>query len=368
MVGRRGAGAHEGGCLVIFVSYAREDAATARRLVDALQAAGRPCVLDPTLPQGDAFWRDALATQMARCRCMAVVVSPHADASPWVQQERRGFAAIGPSVPVHSVDDDSVRRIVACHDGAGGTATFEVPDAAASHAIATAQAQRDAARAHGEALVSRVRAEASARAPRAECGDGRAWLADGRIALIRLPGSPGRMYVATEPLSNALYREFLAAHPDLAPPPTWRRAGWDADALPVTGITWYEAAACAAWFGGRLPDEAAWHWAARGGEAGLDYATADGTLSPALAHHDQPFARGMPRATSDHPATPAGFRGLCGNTWDWCADAWGPHRVLRGGGWMDDARHCRVDARYRNAPQDRDACVGLRLAFVRDPA
>jgi formylglycine-generating enzyme required for sulfatase activity len=191
----------------------------------------------------------------------------------------------------------------------------------------------------------------------------RAWLADGRIELIRIPGSSGGQYLAIHPITNALYREFLKAMPEVSPPPTWARTSWIEDNIPVTGITWYEALACAIWYGGKLPTEASWYWAALGGAQHRRYATVDGSLTDQTAHFGVAFGEGMPVPTGTYQATEEGFDGLCGNTWDWCSDIDGPFRSIRGGGWMDDETFCRTDSRYRHAPIDRDACVGVRLAL-----
>ncbi len=361
---------------MIFISYAREDAAAAQRLWRELSDARLPCLIDPPLPHGDAFWRDRLARQMAGCSLMVALQSPHADASPWVQQERRGFGG--------------ARCSVRLADGAAAVLQYE-PAAAPHDALAMIErlwrgprggsapptdasaspAGESAAPAERIALAQRARAQFDAwcSAPRPDVRpvfDGpRAWLADGRIELHREPGAPhtpDAFYLAREPVSNVLYREFAEAN-GIDAPPTWQRADFAAPHAPVTGITWYEASACAAWFGGELPSEAAWAWAAQSGRRARRYATATGELAPALAHHGAAFARGAPQPATAHPPNAAGLHGLCGNTWDWCADAWGPHRAIRGGGWMDDAAFCSVAARYRNAPIDRDACVGLRIAL-----
>jgi formylglycine-generating enzyme required for sulfatase activity len=301
---------------------------------------------------------------------MIALDTPAADASPWVQQERRGFARLRGAARVTQRRVEPGPADVAAAVGPKAAAAREVRQARAVGEVRAARAVRRAREAR-EALATRSRAEftrwfaAPGPPRRVEFDDARAWLAAGRIELRRVAGSA--CYVATEPLSNALYREFVRAT-GIAPPPTWARDDFAGDDLPVTGITWYEAAACASYFGGTLPDEASWLDAARSSPLDQRHATASGDLDPTLAHYGAPFACGAPRPARAHAPNAAGFVGMAGNTWDWCADPWGAegadaHRVIRGGGWMDGAGFCHTGARYRNAPIDRDACVGLRLAW-----
>jgi len=344
---------------VIFVSYAREDAPVASALATALRAAGLPCLIDPQLAQGDVFWRDKIAHWLADCSLMLVLESPHADASPWVCQERRAFA--GPRVHVSAEQlrrdgcDEAVRQVQATTPGPP-----TAPPVFAAPGVDLAE--RTALRERSERALAVFLAALPA-PPAAERAGDRAWLAGGRIELRRVPDAAPYEYLALEPVTNALYRGFLQATGFAPPPPTWERPAFAADDLPVTGITWYEAAACAAWCGGELPSESVWAQAAAGGRHGRRYATADGTLAPGMAHYGGGFAAGAPRPAAAFAPNAAGFHGLCGNTWDWCASLWGSHRVIRGGGWMDTPDFCTVDARYRNAPTDADCCVGLRIAW-----
>jgi hypothetical protein len=332
---------------MIFISHAREDAAFASSLARSLEAQGHAVLVDPPLLQGDAFWRQHLARQLEGCDTMISVESPAAAASVWVQQERRGFrgtrrsvaappAAVSGQSPSERAAERATGRLgerpIACPaeltaDSAGeGVAVTSADHSTAWAAERLALATRQQAWLH--AVLARP-------APRAEFDGDRAWLAGGRIVLQRVPGGT---YVATEPLSNGLYREFVAAMAgQVPPPPTWTDAEFAAafadDEQPATAMTWFEAAACAHRFGATLPGEAE--------RAGL---VAVGAASA---------------------------------SWDWCSDRWRPddasplaHRVIVGTRVGVDTHDAAAadpgtpaPLRYRNAPIDRDCCVGLRPAL-----
>ena len=344
-MGRRGAQPDGGG--LIFISHARADAAVARRVAACLRAQGRAVLIDPPLRRGDPFWRQHLAAQLDRCSSMVMIESARAEASPWVQQERRSFHGPRAAVPADAAD-------VQTGDGDDERTSAEERDALRVATERRALAQREAA--WLAAWLTQ---------PRLPCrptfdGD-RAWLADGRIELRAVPGRDGhRVWLALEPLSNELYGEFVSAAGSAALP-TWSHSDFAAGDLPATSMTWFEAVACAAWFGAELPTD---------DERAVGKPSASARAAPSGGGSD--LGRGSPRAAQTLAPDGLGFRGLTGNTWDWCADPWsdGPspeaHRVIRGGSWLDDPARCANGARYRNASIDRDCTVGLRLALRPD--
>jgi sulfatase modifying factor 1 len=156
---------------------------------------------------------------------------------------------------------------------------------------------------------------------------------------------------------------------------------------PVVHVSWRDAAAYAAWAGRRLPTEAEWEYAARGGLAGKRFPWGDepgdcnifrGTFP------DRPQGRVGTVAAAAGPANAYGLRNLVGNVWEWCADWFsaryyeesprddppgppaGSERVMRGGSYLCHDSYCRRDrvaARTSNTPDSSAGNLGFRCAI-----
>ncbi|MFP8944156.1 formylglycine-generating enzyme family protein [Streptomyces fenghuangensis] len=123
-----------------------------------------------------------------------------------------------------------------------------------------------------------------------------------------------------------------------------------------TGVEWDERAD-----GYRLPTEAEWEYACRAGTAGPRYGPLD-----EIAWHRGNSGERVHTVGGKRP-NDWGLYDMLGNVWEWCWDlydpeAYGPYRVLRGGGWFDEPWSCRASVRRRSHPTLRIDDVGFRLA------
>jgi formylglycine-generating enzyme required for sulfatase activity len=130
----------------------------------------------------------------------------------------------------------------------------------------------------------------------------------------------------------------------------------------------------------RLPTEAEWEFAARGGTKSKGYKySGSNTIGDVAWYWDN--SSSMTHEVATKQANELGIYDMSGNVWEWCQDWYsnsyysssvinnptgptsGSNRVSRGGCWLDPATICRVAYRYWNSPTNTYYYLGFRLAL-----
>jgi len=187
-------------------------------------------------------------------------------------------------------------------------------------------------------------------------------------------------YIDKYEVTNAQYFAFCKAtnHPV---PEFWEmgvyNSGPDSPNHPVTGITWASAKAYAEWKEMRLPTEAEWEYAARGGLIDKQYPTGD-DMDSSMANYNG--TQGQTLEVGYFPPNGYGLYDMAGNVAEWVYDfyakdyflesdpenpsgpQYGKRRVIRGGGWRSGIGCNTVWFRQSLRPYWVDFCVGFRCA------
>ena len=165
-------------------------------------------------------------------------------------------------------------------------------------------------------------------------------------------------YMDIYEVTNAQYKAFIDANPE------WQKDNiapeyhdgvylrlWEGNDYPegkanhpVIYVSWYAAMAYAEWAGKRLPTEAEWEKAARGGLVGKPYPSGD-TLDTSLANYTRDF--NAPIAVGQYPPNGYGLYDMAGNVSEWCLDEY-------------DSNF------YATSPRENPVSKGTRQAIIND--
>ena len=181
-------------------------------------------------------------------------------------------------------------------------------------------------------------------------------------------------YMGKYEVTQALWQAVMGSNP----------SNFKGDNLPVETVNWNDCQEFISKLNSltgrkfRLPTEAEWEYAARGGKKSRGY-----QYSGSRKISDVAWYEGNSRSKT-HPvgrkqANELGIYDMSGNVWEWCSDWYGSYssssqtnptgadsgsdRVSRGGGWNNNARGCRSLYRYSSIPGNRGLYLGLRLAL-----
>ncbi|MFC1712224.1 SUMF1/EgtB/PvdO family nonheme iron enzyme [Candidatus Poribacteria bacterium] len=190
-------------------------------------------------------------------------------------------------------------------------------------------------------------------------------------------------YMDKYPVTNTQYRRFVQATGHSEPRSLggfrpWSNLKFSGDDQPVVCVSWNDAQAYAQWAGKRLPTEAEWEKAARGGLMDMKYPWGN-EIKDENANYGVNVKHTTP--VSSYPPNDYGLYDMAGNIWEWCADWYGENyyldspsldpegpgsgvlRVLRGGSWNHSRpSNLRVSYRSPGTPDILSNHVGFRCA------
>ena len=189
--------------------------------------------------------------------------------------------------------------------------------------------------------------------------------------------------LAEHQVTNSQYACYVAAE-EVEAPPLWNNPGFNHPQQPVVAVSWFDALRYCEWLSRvgsekyRLPTEAEWERAARGGAEGKLYPWGDAPPQ-SLPNYAGRWKTG-PEVVAQYEANAYGLFDICENVHEWCSDWFAPgyyavspehnpcgpetgeRRSSRGGSWRHHIKISRCSARSSIPPQFQYADYGFRVA------
>ena len=188
-------------------------------------------------------------------------------------------------------------------------------------------------------------------------------------------------YISETEITVAQYRAYCKAENIFMPDePYWELE----DNQPIVNVTWNDAIDYTKWLSSklgrpfRLPYEAEWEYAARGGNKSKGYKYSGTNNIDDVWFEDN--SAGEAQLVASKPPNELGIYDMSGNALEWCMDKYdknyyskssvnnpkgsivGSRRVLRGGGWYYRPVYCRVTQRTNSTPDYQSYVFGFRIA------
>ena len=179
-------------------------------------------------------------------------------------------------------------------------------------------------------------------------------------------------YIGKFEVTQELWKAVMGSNP----------SNFKGNKLPVERVSWDDCQEFITKLNGltganfRLPTEAEWEYAARGGNKSRGYKySGSNSIGDVAWYYNNSWYNTC--AVGTKSPNELGIYDMSGNVYEWCQDWYGSYgsgsqtnpqgpssgsyRVNRGGGWRYSAQYCRVSNRYFDAPDDRNYDLGFRL-------